>query len=80
MLIREGKGGIDWWRYREKVLLPKLLPFSQKIKDTRNKVAIQQDGAPSHAYWFTQQTIAHSDLDQLLWPGNSPDLNAIEPL
>lgn len=34
-LVRtKGKGGIDWWRYQQVILKPKLIPFALKcIKD-----------------------------------------------
>lgn len=50
-LVREkGKGGIDWWRYQTVILLPKLLPFAQEVKDKLGDVLVQEDKAPSHAY------------------------------
>ncbi|EED15724.1 hypothetical protein TSTA_051610 [Talaromyces stipitatus ATCC 10500] len=54
-LVRNSKGGIDWYRYQKEVLVPKLLPFAQECKRSR------------------------LDTIRLLWLGNSPDLNAIEP-
>jgi len=36
---------------------------------------IQEDNAPAHAHWFTGYSY---DIARLLWPPNSPDLNAIE--
>ncbi|KAL5610520.1 hypothetical protein FOBRF1_006637 [Fusarium oxysporum] len=35
-LLREGKkGGIDWWRYQQKILCPKLLPFALECMKER---------------------------------------------
>jgi hypothetical protein len=37
--MREGKGGIDWWRYQQNILIPKLLPFAKEcIKERKNTV------------------------------------------
>ena len=59
---------------RGKVLLPKLIPFAQKYG-----LLVQQDLAPSHKAKVNQELIQESGLEQLEWPGNSPDLNMIEP-
>jgi hypothetical protein len=70
-------GGIDAIRYRREVLRPKLIPFAKKC---RPDFIVQEDKAPTHASYF-QQTLVY-DLHhvlRLLWPGNSPDLNMIEP-
>lgn len=32
-LVRDGKGGIDWWRYQSNVLLPKLIPFAKECAE-----------------------------------------------
>lgn len=73
-LERSKKGGIDWWRYRNDILLPKLIPFCQK-----NKLIVQEDGAASHTAEVNQELIKKSGLQRLGWAGNSPDLNQIEP-
>ena len=48
----QGSGGVDWWRYRKLVLLPKLIPFALK-----HDLIIQQDGAPSHREKSNQQLL-----------------------
>ena len=30
-LVRDSKGGIDWWRYQKVILEPKLIPFAEKM-------------------------------------------------
>ena len=37
-VTRTGKGGIDWWRYQQKILIPLLIPFVQECnKKQREK-------------------------------------------
>jgi hypothetical protein len=78
-LVRDGKGGIDWYRYQSKILLPKLFPFYQELKKERPNAIVQEDKAPSHNHWVQQQVYSSSGVQRLPWCGNSPDLNAIEP-
>ena len=40
---------------------------------------MQEDGAPSHKHKAQQRRFDFWNMQKLLWPGNSPDLNAIEP-
>ena len=70
----QGKGGIDWWRYRVNILLPKLVPFC-----LANNLILQQDLAPSHAAEVNQELLQEYGIEVLEWAGNSPDLNMIEP-
>lgn len=71
--------GIDWYRYQQKVLIPKLLPFAQECLLLRPHTVVQEDRAPSHAHHLQQQVYDQAGVQRLLWCGNSPDLNAIEP-
>lgn len=75
-LVRKSKGGIDWYRYRKEILLPKLFPHARRCGWD---AIVQEDKAPSHDHWFNQETFRVNDINRLLWPGNSPDLNPIEP-
>jgi len=80
-LERQGKkGGIDWYRYQKEILHSKLLPFAATCKETRPNTAVIEDGAPAHAHWFTQTVYDAFGIRKLDWPGNSPDLNMIEPI
>lgn len=77
--LTRGKGnGIDWWRYRAEILIPKLLPFAQECKKERLYTLVQEDKAPSHAHHSQQKVFNIFEVARLLWCGNSPDLNAIE--
>ncbi|RKK06469.1 hypothetical protein BFJ65_g18666 [Fusarium oxysporum f. sp. cepae] len=79
-LMREGKkGGIDWWRYRQKILIPKLLPFAKECEKERPNTLVQEDRAPAHKHHAQQLLYDAEGVQRLLWCSNSPDLNAIEP-
>jgi hypothetical protein len=76
---KDGKGGIDWYRYQEKILKPLLLPFAKRLKEKLGWVIVQEDGAPAHSSKYQEEVFELWEICKLLWPGNSPDLNAIEP-
>ena len=38
-----------------------------------------EDKAPAHAFKYQEPVFMSLDIARLLWCGNSPDLNAIEP-
>jgi hypothetical protein len=74
-MVRKGKAsGIDAIRYRQEVLIPKLIPFA---KQCSLDYIVQEDKAPAHAFYF-QKTLIYN-VQQLLWLSNSLDLNMIEP-
>jgi hypothetical protein len=75
----KAKGGIDWYRYNTTILVPKLLPFAQECMVDRPDTLVQEDKAPAHAHQHQQVVFDLAGVSRLLWPGNSPDLNAIEP-
>ena len=76
---KSGKGGIDWWRYQREILLKKLIPFALECKKDRPGTVVQEDKALSHASKHQRQIFLDANICRLLWPGNSLDLNAIEP-
>ncbi len=45
----------------------------------RPNTIVQEDKAPAHAHHMQKEIYSIFDILQMLWPGNSPDLNAIEP-
>ena len=73
------RGGIDWYRYQEQVIKPHLAPFIMKIIRTYGHCYLVQDGAPAHNAWPQSEHLNIPGLTILPWPGNSPDLNQIEP-
>ena len=79
-LVQQAKaGGIDWYQYGQVILMGKLLPFAQECKQSHPDTIIQEDKVPSHTHHSQKAIYSSFDIQQLLWPGNSPDLNAIEP-
>jgi transposase len=40
---------------------------------------VQEDNAPAHRSRYQQEVFDAWEIQRFLWPGNSPDLNAIEP-
>lgn len=79
-LVRKAtRGGIDWYRYYKVILQKKLLPFAKRCKLSRPGIIVQEDNAPSHAHKHQGKVYQLWNIIKLLWPSNSPDLNAIEP-
>ena len=76
---RKGAGGIDWYRYQTVILKKLLLPFAKECMVDRPGTLVQEDGAGAHASHYQQEVFDLWAVLRLLWPGNSPDLNAIEP-
>ena len=79
-LVRNAKaGGIDWYCYGRVILLKKLIPFAKECAKERPNTIVQEDNAPSHAHQAQAEIYKIFDVQRVLWLGNSPDLNMIEP-
>jgi hypothetical protein len=78
-VLKEGRGGIYWYNYQLKVLKPKLIPFAKDCLNKRPFTVVQEDGAAAHASKYQHEVYQAENVQRLLWPANSPDLNAIEP-
>ena len=76
---KASRGGIDWYRYYKVILEKKLLPFAKKCKETLLGIIVQEDNASPHIYHYQATVYNLWEIVKLLWPSNSPDLNAIEP-
>ena len=76
---QERQGGINWYYYCKKILGPKLLPWAKKLIGKRPKTIVQEDNAGAYASYWQEEVFITWEVHKLLWPGNSPDLNAIEP-
>jgi len=78
--VRDTKGwGIDWYRYLTHIRLPKLLPFATALKYAGlPNLIVMEDKAPAHASGHQHAYFDVADVQRLIWPGNSPDLNMIE--
>jgi transposase len=61
------------------ILKPKLLPFARQCQQDRPNTIVVEDGAPSHAHQYIEKIYMDWEIMKLFWPGNSPDLNMIEP-
>jgi len=72
------RGGIDGYRHRESVLKPKLVPFTKKVERVKGSVKVLEDCAPAHISKFDTEYMSLNDIKKLLWPSNSPDINASE--
>ncbi len=73
-------GGIDWFCYARHVLQDHLLPFARQHKEKWPDTIIVEDGATPHKHGFQQDLYSYSEINKVLWPRNSPDLNMIEPV
>jgi transposase len=78
-LSRDSSSGIEWYRYQTVILLPKLFPFAKQCKAKRPKTVIQEDKAPAHNHHVQRYIYSLYELEKIIWCGNSPNLNAIEP-
>lgn len=78
-LMRGTRKGVDWWRYQAVILVPLMLPFAKECIKTRPDTVVQEDKAPANAHHAQQRLYDLHAVRRLLWCGNSPDLNAIEP-
>ena len=79
-MVRQVTGdGIDWYQYGKVILLKKLISFIKKYAKDWPNTTIQEDGASSHTHPVQREIYDIFKVQRLLWPGNSPDLNMIEP-
>ena len=70
------KGSIDWYRYQTVILLKLLILFAKIYSP---EALVQEDKAPSYTSKHQNQIFLDANVLRLMWCGNSPDLNAIEP-
>jgi len=78
-ILNNGKGGINWYRHQDKVLKPYLFPFAKECQRDRPDTIVMEDGASPHASQYSSEAYCAWEIERLLWPANSPDLNMIEP-
>lgn len=78
-LKKSKKDEIDWWRYQTEIAKPLLIPFAQKMMKDQSKTVIVEDDTSSHIAKKNKQIFMNAEVIQMLWSGNSSDLNAIEP-
>ena len=78
-IVKRGRYGINWYRYQKHILIPKLLPFAKECEKERKGTIVIEDNAPAHASHYQQGVYNLWKIMKMIWPSNSPDLNAIEP-
>ena len=47
-MVKNGYGGINWYRYQKEILIAKLLPFAKEYLKDRPLTIIQEDNALAH--------------------------------
>jgi transposase len=77
-MVKTGRGGINWYRYQKTILIPKLLPFARECQKDRPETVVQEDNAPAHKSVYQKEVYNLWRIMKIIWPSNSPDLNAIE--
>jgi transposase len=77
---RSKGGGLDWYRYYNKVVKPHLILEYRRFEQYNHskKVIFMQDGAGIHEHHKTLELFKREGIEVLEWPGNSPNLNPIE--
>jgi hypothetical protein len=54
-VLNEGKGGVNWYRYQEKILKPLFLPFAKKCSKKRPRTLVQEDKALAYTSQYQQE-------------------------
>jgi len=78
-VVKNSRGGINWYRYQKKILIEKLLLFAREYQNDRPNTIVQEDNAPVHKSHYQGAVYSLWKIMKMLWPGNSPNLNVIEP-
>jgi len=61
------------------ILYLKLLFFALECMKKHSETIVQEDKTSSHAHHAQQAVYDAFKIACMLWPGNSPDINMIEP-
>ena len=78
-VVKNGRGGINWYRYQKKILEDKLLPFAKDCELERPGIMVQEDNAAAHRSKYQVEIFSDWHVLRMQWCPNSPDINAIEP-
>jgi hypothetical protein len=58
-VLKDGKGGINWFRHQDEVLKPHLFPFAKECKEggpnCRPDIVVMEDGASSHKSAYSDE-------------------------
>jgi hypothetical protein len=57
-IVKNGRGGINWYRYQKKILEDKLLPFIKECELERLGIIVQEDNAPAHSSKYQRETFS----------------------
>lgn len=57
----------------QEVLEAVLIPFLEDFDD--ENLVFQQNGAPAHRSLSTRNWLHNRNIDTMVWPANSPDIN-----
>lgn len=77
---KDRKEAIDWFIYRERILIPYHHPLALQAKVLRPELVIMEDNAPAHIHRYHTASLDAQGLQKLVWPANSPDPNPIETI
>jgi hypothetical protein len=64
--VKKGRGGINWYRYQEKILRVKLLPFIKKYLGKRPGTLVQEDNTPTHRSKYQEEVFSMWGIQRLL--------------
>jgi hypothetical protein len=65
-VLKDGKGGINWYQYQKVILEPLLLPFTKECLKERLGMLVQEDRAPSHSSRYQQEVFDIWEISRLL--------------
>jgi len=63
---KDRKGGIDWYIYKERILVPLLYPFTIEAKVQLPGMVIIEDNAPAHVHHYHNSLREQLDLHKLI--------------
>ncbi len=64
--------------FAQHILLDRCLLFAQQHKEKWPNTVVVEDGITLHQHSLQQDLHSTFEIEKVLWPGNSPDMNMIE--
>jgi hypothetical protein len=61
-VLKDGKGGINWYRYKKVIIEPLLIPFAKLCKKDRTNTVVQEDGAPTHSSKYQRKVYSFHQI------------------
>jgi transposase len=71
------RGGVDGYRHHEGAL-KKTVPWIKQLKQQGHECILLEDGAPSHKSRIANDYLTVEQVEKMVWPGHSPEINASE--